>query len=129
LERRSSELSSIRSREWVLVNGSRKGWKFKMQRRESMGAIGTWMNNLMFVLSFHVAGDFDLEQIRQMGDEQPHLVAEGPVGDGERRSMDRQCMWAAFRASMIKLRSLSGLHQAMPSSVKVQEGSAREEWA
>jgi hypothetical protein len=62
-----------------------------MQRRESMGAIGTWMNNLMFVLSFHVAGDFDLEQIRQMGDEQPHLVAEGPVGDGIKDVI--YCLW------------------------------------
>ena len=46
---------------------------------------------------------------------------------GKRRSMGRQCMWAAFRASMIKLRSLSGLHRAILSSVKVKEESAREE--
>ena len=44
---------------------------------------GHWnMDEQLDVLSFHVVGDFDLDQIRQMGDEQPHLVAEGPVGDG-----------------------------------------------
>lgn len=61
-------------------------WKWKrvkFQDAEEGVNGGHWnMDEQLDVLSFHVVGDFDLDQIRQMGDEQPHLVAEGPVGDG-----------------------------------------------
>ncbi len=46
----------------------------------------------------------------------------------DRRSMDSQCSWAAVKASTMRCFSWSKFLQRMPSSVRVKEGLARDEW-